>query len=406
MNTITLNVESPRVYTKYGVPISVTGIAQVKIQGQSIDMLRAACELFLGKSEKEIAEVIKETLEGHQRAIMASMTVEDIYKNRKEFSNRVFEVASSDMIDMGFTIVSYTIKDISDEEGYLKALGLARTAEVKSDARMGEAGARKDAAIEESLADQQRLVAKYLNETDTARAQREFELKKASYDLEVFTKKADSDLAFSLQAAKTRQKIKEEQMTVEIVEKSQEILLQEQELLRKGHELHAVVNKTVEAEAYKQIKIAEAVAKGISMGAKAEAEAIMLRADAQKEIIEAKAKVETEMMAMRASAYKDYNDAAKIEMLMDVLPRIAAEVAAPLTECRKVTMVSAGDAPVGPSRITGEILDIMSRIHETVVDCTRRITSQPSTMAAVGAAGSTPPSAAGSGSSYHSSYRR
>ena len=123
LSTMTLTIESPRVYSQQGVPISVTGIAQVKIEGRNSDMLRAACEQFLGKTEEEVMAVARETLEGHQRAIIASMTVEDIYKQRKKFSKKVFEVASSDLVDMGFTVISYTVKDISDEEGYLKALG-------------------------------------------------------------------------------------------------------------------------------------------------------------------------------------------------------------------------------------------------------------------------------------------
>lgn len=76
LNTMTLIVESPRVYTKLGVPISVTGIAQVKIQGQNREMLATACQQFLGKTEAEIQNVALETLEGHQRAIMGCMTVE------------------------------------------------------------------------------------------------------------------------------------------------------------------------------------------------------------------------------------------------------------------------------------------------------------------------------------------
>ena len=65
-------------------------------------------------------QVALETLEGHQRAIMGSMTVEEIYRDRKKFSKAVFEVASSDLVNMGITVVSYTLKDIRDEEGYLK----------------------------------------------------------------------------------------------------------------------------------------------------------------------------------------------------------------------------------------------------------------------------------------------
>jgi len=125
---MTLKVTSTHVNSVQGVPISVTGIAQVKIQGQNEEMLLAACEQFLGKTEDEIQQVALETLEGHQRAIMGSMTVEEIYKDRKKFSKQVFEVASSDLVNMGITVVSYTLKDIRDDEGYLKALGMARTA--------------------------------------------------------------------------------------------------------------------------------------------------------------------------------------------------------------------------------------------------------------------------------------
>lgn len=49
---------------------------QVKIQGQNKEMLAAACQMFLGKSETEISHIALETLEGHQRAIIAHLTVE------------------------------------------------------------------------------------------------------------------------------------------------------------------------------------------------------------------------------------------------------------------------------------------------------------------------------------------
>lgn len=49
---------------------------QVKIQGQNKEMLAAACQMFLGKSEIEISQIALETLEGHQRAIIAHLTVE------------------------------------------------------------------------------------------------------------------------------------------------------------------------------------------------------------------------------------------------------------------------------------------------------------------------------------------
>ncbi|KAF6364439.1 flotillin 1 [Rhinolophus ferrumequinum] len=199
LNTLTLNVKSEKVYTRHGVPISVTGIAQVKIQGQNKEMLAAACQMFLGKTEAEIAHIALETLEGHQRAIMAHMTVEEIYKDRQKFSEQVFKVASSDLVNMGISVVSYTLKDIHDDQDYLHSLGKARTAQVQKDARIGEAEAKRDAGIREAKAKQEKVSAQYLSEIEMAKAQRDYELKKAAYDIEVNTRRAQADLAYQLQ---------------------------------------------------------------------------------------------------------------------------------------------------------------------------------------------------------------
>lgn len=108
----------------------------------------------------------------------------------------------------------------------MKSLGMARTAEVKRDARIGEAEARADAQIKEAIAEEQRMASRFLNDTEIAKAQRDFELKKAAYDVEVQTKKAEAELAYELQAAKTKQRIKEEQMQIKVVERTQEIAVQ------------------------------------------------------------------------------------------------------------------------------------------------------------------------------------
>ncbi|KAL8213049.1 UNVERIFIED_CONTAM: hypothetical protein K2H54_060414, partial [Gekko kuhli] len=258
LNTLTLNVKSEKVYTRHGVPISVTGIAQVKIQGQNKEMLSAACQMFLGKTESEIAQIALETLEGHQRAIMAHMTVEEIYKDRQKFSEQVFKVASSDLVNMGISVVSYTLKDIHDDQDYLHSLGKARTAQVQKDARIGEAEAKRDAGIKEAKAKQEKLSAQYLNEIEMAKAQRDYELKKAAYDIEVNTRKAESDLAYQLQVAKTKQKIEEQKMQVLVVERTQQIQIQEQEIICKERELESKVKKPAEAERFRLEKLAEA----------------------------------------------------------------------------------------------------------------------------------------------------
>lgn len=56
--------------------VFISSCLQVKIQGQNKEMLATACQMFMGKSESEIAQIALETLEGHQRAIIAHLTVE------------------------------------------------------------------------------------------------------------------------------------------------------------------------------------------------------------------------------------------------------------------------------------------------------------------------------------------
>lgn len=386
LNTMTLQVMSNNVYTAQGVAISVTGIAQVKIQGQNEEMLLAACEQFLSKNEEQIQQVALETLEGHQRAIMGSMTVEEIYKDRKKFSQQVFEVASSDLVNMGITVVSYTLKDIRDEEtdysvpdnasgqivvkGYLKALGMARTAEVKRDARIGEAEAKRDAQIKEAIAEEERMAARLLNDAEIAKSKRDFELKKAAYDVEVQTKKAEAELAYELQAAKTKQRIKDEQMQIKVVERTQEILVQEQEIMRRERELDSTVRRPAEAEKFRCEKLAEATRNRMIMEAEADAEAEILRGEAEAFAIETKAKAEAEKMAKKADAWKEYKEAAILDMMLDAMPKIAAEIAAPLSQAKRITMVTDGSSEIGAAKLTNEVLQIMANVPNSVKNMT------------------------------------
>ncbi|XP_002123705.2 flotillin-1-like [Ciona intestinalis] len=366
LNTMTLKIHSTEVNTLKGVPISCIGVAQVKIQGQNQDMLANACMQFLGKTEQEIHNIALETLEGHQRAIMGNMTVEEIYQDRKKFAKNVFEVASSDLIQMGITVVSYTLKDVTDNEGYLAALGQTRTAQVQRDAKIGEAESRRDAGIKEAIANQDRMKVRYENDTEIAKAKRDYDLKKAAYDIEVHTKKAESELAYDLQAAISKQSIKEAEMQIKVEERTKQIQVQEQEIMRREKELEAQVKKPAEAEKYRLETIAEAERNKVVLEAEAEAESIRMRGEAQAFAIEARAKAEAEQMVKKADAWKDYQEAAMVDMVLSTLPKVAAEVAAPIATTRKITMVSSGKGEIGAAKLSGEVLDVVAKLPEMI----------------------------------------
>src|SRR5690242_17664525 len=181
LELLTIDVQQEQdVYTSKGVPVRVDGVAQIKVKGDDVSIATAA-EQFLSKTTDEIKGVAMQTLEGHLRAILGTMTVEDIYQNRDAFASKVQEVAAGDMANMGLGIVSFTIKDIRDSQGYLEALGKPRIAQVKRDAQIAQAEADRDAMIKSSQATQAGQEAKFLADTKIAEAQRDYNSNLAQY---------------------------------------------------------------------------------------------------------------------------------------------------------------------------------------------------------------------------------
>lgn len=126
LNIITISVESMDVRTAEGIIISAKGVAQVKVFSEVPELLVRAVENFLGKSLEEIGDIVKETLQGHQRSVIVNRKLEDIYFNREETATLVFETAAPDLGRMGICIDGYTIPDVWDGEGHIKALVATR----------------------------------------------------------------------------------------------------------------------------------------------------------------------------------------------------------------------------------------------------------------------------------------
>jgi flotillin len=370
LNVMTLEIHSPKIYTGIGVPISVTSVAQVKIHSTDKSKLVKACQMFLGFRQSQIEHVASETLEGHQRAIMGRMSVREIYQDRTKFAFAIQEVAKTDLESMGMTILSFQIKDISDDVGYLHYLGVPRTEEVLRDARIGEAESDMEAKIKEAKASENAMRAKYANDIIVAESKKDFEIKQAVYEMEVQTKKAEADMATSLQKAVTQQEIRRQELQVEIVQKGKDIQIQEQEILRMERQLDATVRKPSQAEAYRLKTEAEGNKIRRIREAEAEAEAIKARGEADAAAIAMKAHAEAKAMKLKADAFKDYKEAAIIKMVVGVIPEIAAAVSRPLKEANKITMVAGEDGDVGAERMTQEMLGMMAQVPEAVKQMT------------------------------------
>mgnify|MGYP005838870995 CR=1 FL=1 len=359
-------------YTSQGVQVTVDGIAQVKIDS-SHEAIATAAEQFLSLKEEEIRRIATQTLEGHLRSIVGNLTVEQINQNRDAFAQKVQELAATDLASMGLRIISFTIREIADKNGYLESLGKAQIARVQRDAVIGQAEAKRDADIKSAEAMQAGQTAKFLAETKIAEANRDKEMKVSEYQASMNSRKAEADLSYDKQKYVIEQDVQKEAMQVEIIKKQKQIEFQEQETLRREKELEATVRKPAEADKYKtemdaeaarvkKLKEVEAQSYAIKQEGLAKAEAIKAAGLAEAEVIKAKGEAEALAMIKKAEAYKQFNDAAMAQMIIEKLPDIASAVAQPLAKTEKIVMI--GDS--GASKLTKDITDVMAQLPETV----------------------------------------
>uniref|UniRef100_A0A3P9MI11 Flotillin n=1 Tax=Oryzias latipes TaxID=8090 RepID=A0A3P9MI11_ORYLA len=338
------------------------------------DLLAVACEQFLGKTVDEIKLVLLQTLEGHLRSILGTLTVEQIFQDRDQFAKLVRDVAAPDVGRMGIEILSFTIKDVFDRVNYLSSLGKTQTAAVRRDADIGVAEAERDAGIREAECKKEMMDVKFVADIRMADSKRELELQKFAFNQEINTKKAEAQLAYELQAAKESQKIRLEEIEIEVVQRKKQITIEEKEIDRTEKELVAIVKRPAEAEAYKLRQLAEGQKLKKILIAQAEAEKIRKIGEAQAATTEAVGRAEAEKMKLKAEAYQQYGDAAKTALVLSALPKIASVVAAPLAKTNEIVILS-GDR----SGVTGEVNRLLAELPVSVnaltgVDLTKQNT--------------------------------
>ncbi len=376
LELMTIEVSTTDVYTLQGVPVAVDGVAQIKIGSDEISIATAA-ERFLSKSRTEVEHVAHETLAGHLRAILGTLTVEQIYKDRDAFAQQVQEVSADDLRNMGLTIDSFVIKDIRDDQGYLDALGQARTAEVKRDATIGQANAARDATIKSAQARQEGETAKFQAETRIAESQKDYQVQKAAYDQEVNRQQVKAEMETELQQKISNQQIKAEDVQIQVIEKQKQIEVQQQEALRREKELEATVRKPAEAEQYQIETLAKAKkfkteteaggqAEAIRATGQAEADATKAKGLAQADVIREQGLAEAQAMEKKAAAWQQYNQAAIIQQLIDSLPEVAQAIAAPLSKTDRIVVINSGGDGAGSSKVTADIANIVAQVPATV----------------------------------------
>jgi flotillin len=337
------DVRSAETYTMHGVAVQVDGVCMVKIDGSEQGIGRAA-EQFLSRGREDIVRTAMQAVEGHMRTAIGSLSIEDIYRERQRLVAGVKELVGPDLDRMGLAIQSLTIRNVSDKQGYLEALGRPRTAQVKRDAIRGEAEADREAKA-----------ARFEADLAIENSRRAYETERARYKAEGLRASAEADLSYELQRAITQQQVRAEELKVEIVERQQTIELMQAEVERRKRELEAEIVEPALAKAREITAVAEAHREEVAATGAGEADAIRLKGLA-----------EAEAMAAKARSWGDYNEAAITDRVLEVLPQLAAAVSAPLAQTDKIVMIGGNGGSPGASRITKDVTQVVAELPEVL----------------------------------------
>jgi len=354
LSLITLDVAVLNVLSSNAVPITVDGIAQIKI-GSDDTSIATAAEQLLDKTPEEIQYVAIQTLQGHLRAIIGLMTVEEVYKDREAFAQRVLEVAVDDLAGMGLQIVSFTIKEISDEKGYLDALGRPEIAAKLRDARRAEAQAEQEATEKEQSAEKAK--AGYTKEANVAKAQ---------YDAEVARERAVAERAEAISLA-------EQDKTLE----GRKAAAAQAAAERRDRELDAEERRPADASLYRAEQEASATrAKGFAeadvdrkMG-EAEAAADKARGLAGADVTKAQLLAEAEGRRQLAEALNAYKAGALRlvlgQALLERVPEVAESFGEAFANIEQIRLIEIGGAGAQGEGAEGAVERFLDTLPNTL----------------------------------------
>lgn len=383
---------------------------KIKVDDTSIDI---AAQNFLNKSSDEIGRIVSEVLEGNVREIICTMKLRDLIGDRQMFVEKVSQNVKPDLEKMGIELVSFNVQNFRDKDDVINNLGVDNIEQIKKDAKIAAAIAKKEIAIAESIADKEANDARVASNTEIAIKNNELEIKKSELKTIADTKAAEADAAYSIQKQEQEKTIQIATTNTAIAKAEKEVELKAKEVAVMEQYLEAEVNKKADADRYEiEQKAAadltkkkaeadarkyeaeqEAMANKVEADAskyRAEQEAAARRANAEADsyaelqqaiAIEAKGKAEAEAirltglaeaqaMEKKAEAYQKYNNIALAEKIIGVLPEIAGKIAEPLCQIDKITIIGGGNGESGLESVAGNVPVVMAKVFESMKEAT------------------------------------
>ncbi len=253
LGNIIIDLEVLNAYSKGGIPLNVQGVANIKVAGEE-PTIHNAIERLLGKSQQQIKQLAKETLEGNLRGVLASLTPEEVNEDKIAFAKNLLEEAEDDLEKLGLILDSLQIQQISSETKYLQAMGRKQRADLLRDSRIAEAEANAKSEICSS--ENEKLVA----------------LKRTERDLQIAKAEAQRRVRDAVTKRVAMVAEVEAEVGANVVKTQAEVAVQNERIKQVEQQLIADVVAPAEAECKRAIASAKGNAASIIEDGKAQAE--------------------------------------------------------------------------------------------------------------------------------------
>lgn len=365
--------------TKEAIPtndfinVKIDAVAKVQVD-MSDETFVCAIKNFLNVGPAIIAQEVQDTFEGNLRESVGAVCLKELNVDRDAFSDQVLAKATKDLSTLGLKVLSCNIQNISDENGLIKALGADNTWKIRQDAAITKANAEKAIAIAEANAAQEANDVRVLSETAIAEKNNSLEIRKAELQKSADTKKAEADTAYEIQKQEQQATIYQKTINAEIEKTQREQVLSQEKIKIKENELTAEVNKQADAHKYEVEKKAEAERYEAEQKAQAEAakyaklqeaEGIRAVGEANASAAQAMFIAEAEGLEKKADAYERFGQAAILDMVVKILPQVAAEVAKPISSIDSVNIYDGG-----VDRVSGNVPVVLKQTFDTIESAT------------------------------------
>ena len=381
---------SSSVPTAEFINVKVDSYVNVRV-GQTDEMMALAAQNFLNSNRDTIGQKVRDLLEGNIREIVGQMKLTDMVSDRKAFSEKVQENAVPDLARFGLELISFNVQNFSDENGVINDLGIDNIEQIRKAAAIAKSDAQREIAIAEAENAKQANDAKVKAAEEIAARNNDLAIKQAQLQKEADTQKAIAAAAMEIEAENQRKARGVAATNADIAKAEREAELKKQQIELKERELDALVRKQADADKYAAEKKAEAdlvarqkkaeadryeqeqkaeaekfAALQRAEAAKAEADAIKYKAMAEAEGIAAVGAAEAEAIDKKAEAQKKMGEASIVELVMEALPKITANAAAPLTNVDKIVMYGEG----GSTKMIKDVMNSTNQILEGVKEAT------------------------------------